>query len=87
MVGADRLVWGSEAFAYPKIQPYIRAFADMEMPKDLQERYGYPEITDEIKRKVLGLNFARLMQVDVESKLRELYPDLDRETVAQAAAA
>jgi uncharacterized protein len=87
MVGADRLVWGSEAFAYPKVQPYVRAFADMEMPKELQERYGYPEVTDEIKRKVLGLNFARLMEVDVAAKLHELYPDLDRDTVAQAAAA
>lgn len=84
-VGADRLVWGSEAFAYPRVQPYIKAFADMEMPAELQERYGYPEVTDEIKRKVLGLNFARLMGVDVEAKLRKLYPDEDALLIKQAA--
>ncbi len=74
-VGADRLVWGSEAFAYPRVQPYIEAFGDMAMPEELQDRYGYPEVTDEIKAKVLGLNFAGLMGVDVPAKIAELYPD------------
>jgi uncharacterized protein len=65
-VGADRLLWGSEAFAYPRVQPYIAAFAELVMPDELQERYGLPEITKDMKRKILGLNMARLMNVDVE---------------------
>jgi predicted TIM-barrel fold metal-dependent hydrolase len=84
-IGADRIVWGSEAFAYPRVQPYIEAFADMEMPVELQERYGYPSLTSEIKRKILGLNFAKLMGIDVEQKVKELYPNCTAETAARAA--
>jgi uncharacterized protein len=56
------------------------------MPEELQERYGYPQLTDEIKRKILGLNFARLMKIDVEAKLRELYPELEDDVITRAAA-
>jgi predicted TIM-barrel fold metal-dependent hydrolase len=83
-VGNRRLVWGSEAFAYPVVAPYIRALAEMEMPQELQERYGYPEITEVTKRNLLGLNFARLMNVDVTAKLKELYPDITPEALAKA---
>lgn len=84
-VGSERILWGSEAFAYPRVQPYIEAFANMEMPEELQDRYGYPALTLEAKRNILGLNMARLMDVDVAAKLRSLYPDLDEEAVAIAA--
>ena len=35
------------------------------MPKDLVEGYGYPELTEEVKRKILGLNAARLLGIDL----------------------
>ena len=44
----------------------------MEIPEDLRDGYGYPQITREDKAKVLGLNFARMMGVDVEAKIQEL---------------
>jgi hypothetical protein len=59
----------------------------MEMPEELQDRYGYPEITEVIKRNILGLNFARLMKIDVTSKLRELYPDIETDALTKAAGA
>jgi predicted TIM-barrel fold metal-dependent hydrolase len=74
-VGAERLLWGSEAFAYPRVQPYIAALAEMQMPEELQERYGYPEITDDMKRKILGLNMAKLMGVDVDAFVAKMYGD------------
>jgi hypothetical protein len=36
----------------------------LEIPDEFQERYGYPKLTKEIKRKILGLNGARLYNVD-----------------------
>jgi predicted TIM-barrel fold metal-dependent hydrolase len=84
-IGASRIVWGSEAFAFPRVQPFITAFADMEMPMELQERYGYPAISDDAKRKILGLNMARLMGIDVEAKLRSLYPGRDDAEISRAA--
>jgi predicted TIM-barrel fold metal-dependent hydrolase len=83
-VGNKRIVWGSEAFAYPKVQPYIEAFASMEMPQELQDRYGYPELDLDTKRNILGLNMARLMNVDVEAKLRMFNPGIDEQTLATA---
>ncbi len=71
-VGEDRLLYGSEAFVWPSLQPYIKAFADVQMPEDMQEGYGYPQFTREMKRKIFGENQARLFGIDVEKKKREL---------------
>jgi uncharacterized protein len=42
----------------------------MEIDRELQERYGYPEITEADKRKVLGENQARLFGVEVSFPAR-----------------
>jgi uncharacterized protein len=36
------------------------------MPRDLLEGYGYPEVTDELKAKILGGNIARRMGTTAE---------------------
>jgi hypothetical protein len=71
-VGHERLLWGSEAFVWPDIQAYINLFAEMTMPEDLQDGYGYPELTPEIKAAIFGGNFARVMGIDIEKKKAEL---------------
>ena len=70
-VGSDKLLWGSEAALAGGPAPYLKAFMEFEIPADLREGYGYPQITLEDKRKILGENFARLMDVDIEAKARE----------------
>jgi hypothetical protein len=75
-IGPEKLFYGSEAFAWPNLQGYIDLFANMEMPDELQEKYGYPEITDDAKRMILGENAARLFGIDIEAKKRELYPEM-----------
>jgi predicted TIM-barrel fold metal-dependent hydrolase len=67
-IGADRLLYGSEAFIWPRVQTYIDAFAELEMPQDLQEGWGYPDLTREMKEKIFGLNLARILNIDVESR-------------------
>ncbi len=71
-VGSDRLLWGSEAPLLGNPQPMIEWFWEMEIDEELQERYGYPQITIEDKRKILGENQARLFGVDIEAKKGEL---------------
>jgi uncharacterized protein len=69
MGGGDRIFWSSGATArHP--QPYLQMFWDYEMPEDLQEKYGYPALTREIKEAILGRNHARVLGWDVQ-KLRE----------------
>jgi hypothetical protein len=59
-LGPDRIVFGSDAVWYGSPQWQIDAFWRFQIPEEMRERYGYPEITAEDKRKILGLNSARL---------------------------
>ena len=44
----------------------LQAFMDFEIPQDLCDGYGYPQLTDQAKRKILGENLLRLHGMDVE---------------------
>lgn len=72
-VGPDRLIWGSEAFIWPNVQGYIDLFAGLSMPEDLQDGYGFPQITRAAKEKIFGLNYAGLLGIDVPGKIETLY--------------
>jgi predicted TIM-barrel fold metal-dependent hydrolase len=70
----DRLIWASGGMAvHPR--PLLDAFWQFEMPRDLIENYGYPELTPEIKRAILGENQARLLGLDIESMKAEMKGD------------
>jgi predicted TIM-barrel fold metal-dependent hydrolase len=70
-VGPEKLLWGSEAALAGVPAPALQAFRDLDISEDLRRGYGYPQITREDKEKILGLNFARIMGVDVEAKKAE----------------
>ena len=59
-LGPDRIVFGSDSVWYGSPQWQIDAFWRFQIPEEMRERFGYPEITEQDKRKILGLNSARL---------------------------
>ncbi|MDF3051747.1 MAG: amidohydrolase [Pseudonocardia sp.] len=63
--GEDKIIYGSEA---PIWQPQwaLRAFGEFTIPQDLCEGYGYPQLTDQAKRKILGENLLRLHGMNIE---------------------
>jgi predicted TIM-barrel fold metal-dependent hydrolase len=63
--GEDKIIYGSEA---PIWQPQwaLEAFWNFQLPQDLVEGYGYPQLTEQAKRKILGENLLRLHGMDVE---------------------
>jgi uncharacterized protein len=63
--GEDKIIYGSEA---PIWQPQwaLDAFWDFQLPQDLVEGYGYPQLTEQAKRKILGENLLRLHGMGVE---------------------
>lgn len=63
-VGEDRVVWGTDSIWYGTPQPQIEAFRALEISTELQETYGYPALTKEIKAKVFGLNAAKVYGID-----------------------
>ncbi len=84
-IGEDNVLWGSECLWFGSPQPQIEAFRALQISRELQEQYGYPELTPEIKRKILGLNAARIYGIDPdavrcqidESKLGRARRELD----------
>lgn len=64
-VGPDRLLWGTDSVWYGSPQDQIEAFRAFTISPEAQERFGYPALTDEVKRKVLGGNAADLHGLDL----------------------
>jgi hypothetical protein len=62
-MGEDRVVFGSDAVWYGSPQWQIEALWRFEIPEDIRQMYGYPRLTKAIKRKILGLNSARLYKI------------------------
>ena len=69
-LGPDKLTFASD-YALWTPRWLVEKFIAFEMPEDLKAEYGV-DLDMEAKRKILGLNAARLYGVDVESKLEEL---------------
>jgi predicted TIM-barrel fold metal-dependent hydrolase len=63
-VGEDNVLWGTDCLFYGSPQPMIRMLKAFTISAEYQDRYGYPELTREVKSKILGLNAARLYDVD-----------------------
>jgi hypothetical protein len=72
-LGEDRVLWGTDSIWFGSPQDQIEAFRAFEITPQLRERHGYPALTREVKRKILGLNAARVYGVnpnEVPGKLR-----------------
>jgi uncharacterized protein len=69
-LGEDRILWGTDAIWYGSPQDQIQAFRAFEITAEAQERYGYPALTPAIKRKVFGLNAARVYGIDLDEVTR-----------------
>ena len=59
-MGQDRIVFGSDSVWYGSPQWQIEALWRFQIPEELRKKYGYPELTAGRKRKILGLNSAKL---------------------------
>jgi predicted TIM-barrel fold metal-dependent hydrolase len=72
-LGPDKLTFGSDyALWTPKW--LIDKFMAFEMPEDLKAEYGV-DLDLETKRKILGLNAARLYGIDIAAKQELLRQD------------
>jgi predicted TIM-barrel fold metal-dependent hydrolase len=63
-VGPDNVLWGTDSIWYGSPQPQIQALRAFQIPAELREKHGYPELTAEIKAKIFGLNSAKVYGVD-----------------------
>lgn len=63
-LGEDRILWGTDALWYGSPQDQIQTFRSFQISQEYQERFGYPPLTDQARRKIFGLNAARIYNVD-----------------------
>ena len=66
-VGPRRVLWGTDAVWYGSPQAQIQAFRAFSISNEFQDRFGYPELTSELKARIFGLNAAELFRVDAEA--------------------
>jgi hypothetical protein len=59
--GPQRVVWATGAALFHP-QPLLEEFWNLEMPRDLVEGYGFPQLTSEMKQAILGGNQARILR-------------------------
>ncbi len=72
-LGEDRIVYGTDfPIWYPHWQ--LDDFMAFELPQDLKDEFGV-DLTDEVKKKIVGENIARLYEIDIPAKLAEIEND------------
>jgi len=62
-MGEDRILFGSDSVWYGSPQWQIEVLWRFQIPEDLRKKYGYPQLTERAKRKILGLNSAKLYHI------------------------
>jgi len=82
---SKHILWGTDSIWWGSPQYLIDAFLTLQIPASLREQYGYSKLSKKTKKRILGLNAAKLygLTKDDRQKLCAL-PD-DSLTQAQAA--
>jgi predicted TIM-barrel fold metal-dependent hydrolase len=71
----DRLMWASGASVLHGEPPLRWFWERFDFPEEMREREGLPEITEEIKRKILGLNYLRMHGLDADVLAKNIESD------------
>jgi predicted TIM-barrel fold metal-dependent hydrolase len=64
-LGPDNVIWGSDCIWFGSPQPLIDAFRVFQIPEAMCAEYGYQPLTDDVRRKILGGNAARVYGLDL----------------------
>jgi predicted TIM-barrel fold metal-dependent hydrolase len=67
-VGENNVLWGTDCLFYGSPQDQIQAMRSFHISNEFQDRYGYPELTKQRKAKILGLNGAKLYNIEPITK-------------------
>jgi uncharacterized protein len=73
--GEDHVLWGTDSIWWGSPQWQIEAFRRLQMPDDLQKRFKFKPLTDEVKTKIFGLNSARVYGIDAKAKMNAIPSD------------
>ena len=74
-LGEDNVLWGTDSVWYGSPQDQIQAFRTFQIAEEVRERYGYPEITDEVRAKVFGLNALKPYAISLDEARMRAHDD------------
>ncbi len=74
-IGEKNVLYGSDCIWYGSPQDQIQALRTFQISEEFQERYGYPEITPQLRAQIFGLNSARPYGLDVAEVLKRARTD------------
>ena len=81
-MGADHVLWGTDSVWYGSPQWQIEALRRLEIPEDLQKKYGFTPLgpaDGAVKRAILGENAAKLYGLEKTTD----YPAIERDVIEQ----
>ena len=84
-VGPDRIVWGTDSIWYGSPQPLVDAFRAFTIPERMQEEFGYPALTDDVKARILGTNARAVYGID-DDEVARAHGDASRAWLPELAA-
>ena len=65
----DKIVMGLD-LAFDDMGKAVDYIRNLQMPEELQEKWGYPAITDQTRAKILGLNLAKLAKIKPTKRVK-----------------
>ncbi|MGQ0635393.1 MAG: amidohydrolase family protein [Planctomycetaceae bacterium] len=75
VAGADHILWGTDSIWNGSPQSQIERMRRLKIKDELIQKYGYPQLTDEIKNQIFGLNAARVFGIDPQKELQRIKTD------------
>ncbi len=67
-LGEDHILWGTDSIWYGSPQDQIDAFMAFQIPVEMQELYGYPALTKQVRNKIFGRNAARVYGIKIHNR-------------------
>jgi predicted TIM-barrel fold metal-dependent hydrolase len=84
-LGPRNILWGTDSIWWGSPQWLIDAFKVLQIPASLQEEFGYPALRDKDKKRIFGLNAAKLY--GVKKKVRKHLCEIPEGAVGSASGA
>ncbi len=81
-IGEDNVLWGTDSIWYGSPQDQIQAFRTFQIAPELRDKYGYPKITPELRKKVFALNAMKPYGISMPELRKRVEDDVARGRVA-----
>jgi predicted TIM-barrel fold metal-dependent hydrolase len=85
-MGADHVVWGTDSVWYGSPQWQIEAMRRLEIPEDMQKKYGFPALggaNSATKQMIFGTNSVRLYRINLKAAENRPMPAYSEDRLAK----